>query len=304
MKILITGGSGFIGVPLINKILAEGHEVLAISRSHQLSFETHKNIKWLIGDIKLTLDLLEEIMKFEPDCVVNLAWDKIPDFTYNICLNNLNSQIEFFNKISKISSIKKVINAGSCWEYNKLKGHCLESENCIPENNFTWAKQSLREYLDFHCKKNNIELIWARIFYVFGPNQRSGSLIPTILDAIFNGVFPELKTPLNSNDFIYIDDLVEALYGFVIKKAKTGIYNIGSGYSTPIIDIVKRILEIQNINNSSFIYKINDIYKKDTNNIEMNFWADISKIENEIGWRPQNNIRSALLKTIKFKQNK
>ncbi len=302
MKILITGGTGFIGTPLIEKILGNNHEILAISRKSQITFNSIKNIKWLQTNIILSDSCFEEIVNFGPECLINLAWDKIPDFTYQSSVENLFNQIDFLNKILTLKSIKKIINTGSCWEYNKKIGECNEKEECKPYNNFTWAKHSLKLFLDFHCEKNNIELIWTRIFYVFGPNQRAESLIPTILESNSKGIFPDIKTPYNSSDFIYIDDLVDALYGLMAKKVESGIYNIGNGTSISVIEVLKIAVKITGNCNLNYIERLNLLEKNEGAIKEVNFWADISKIQNEINWNPKVSMELGLTLTYNFKK--
>ena len=72
----------------------------------------------------------------------------------------------------------------------------------------------------------NIQLFWMRIFYVYGPRQRSKSLIPTILTKLIEGQLPDLRTPKNSNDFVYIDDVVDAFTKSISIDNDSMIYHL------------------------------------------------------------------------------
>jgi len=302
MKLLITGATGFIGQHLVNKLIEQGHIVLAVSRSAaSLSTNDYPDkLFYLQSSLKLENNTIERIMEFEPEVLIHLAWEKIPDFSFETSFENLQNQITFFRNLFSIVSLKKIIVTGSCWEFNKKIGVCAESDTCVSSNYFTWAKNSLRDFLQFECLQKNINFIWTRVFYVYGPQQRKGSLIPSVIENIQNGLVPELKTPSNSNDFIYVDDVADGLIQFAVKDVPSGIYNLGSGESVPIIDVVSKIeillhdeetltrALLENTTHSSF---------KD-----IDFCADMVKTFTTLNWHPQTNLVSGIEKSINYKK--
>ena len=248
MKFLVTGATGFIGKSLVNLLLDQGYSILAISRTENFELQQDK-ITWIQSALQLNESAMDRIREFEPEVLIHLAWEKIPDFSFETSVENLNHQMVFFRNIFKIDSLEKIIVTGSCWEYNKKIGFCVETENVVSSNYFTWAKNSLRDFLQFECLQNNITLIWARVFYVYGPDQRKESLLPTVIQNIQSNVEPTIRTPSNSNDFIYIDDVTEGLLHFARQKIPSGIYNLGWGKSTSIIDIIATIESIMHHSN-------------------------------------------------------
>ena len=302
MKLLVTGATGFIGQHLVNRLIEQGHIVLALSRSEALlpANDYPNKLFYLQTSLKLDGNTIEKIKQFEPDTLIHLAWEKIPDFSFEISFANLQNQILFFRNLFLISSLKKIIVTGSCWEYNKKMGVCTESDICISGNYFTWAKNSLRDFLEFECLQKNINFIWSRVFYVYGPQQRKGSLIPTVIENIQNGIVPELKTPFNSNDFIYVDDVADGLIQFAVKDVPSGIYNLGNGESVPIIDVVSKIetsIHGKEILSSSVIENASQSSVKDTD-----FWADMGKTFNTLKWQPQTNLIMGIEKSINIKK--
>ena len=300
MKLLVTGATGFIGQHLVNKLIQQGHIVLILSRSDVLFTvnERHDKLYYLKSSLKLEDNAIQRIMEFQPEVLIHLAWEKIPDFSFEISFANLQNQILFFRNLFLISSLKKIIVTGSCWEYNKKMGVCTESDICISGNYFTWAKNSLRDFLEFECLQKNINFIWSRVFYVYGPQQRKGSLIPTVIENIQNGIVPELKTPFNSNDFIYVDDVADGLIQFAVNDVPSGIYNMGSGKSVPIIDIVSKI-EISLYDKETLTRAVlkNTIHSslKDTD-----FCADMVKTFTTLNWHPQTSLAKGIEKSINY----
>jgi nucleoside-diphosphate-sugar epimerase len=302
MKLLVTGATGFIGHYLVKKLIEQGHTILAISRSEALAStnEYSGKLQYLKSSLKLENNAIERIKEFEPDVLIHLAWEKIPDFSFETSFENLQNHIAFFRQLFSIASLKKFLVTGSCWEYNKKMGICKESDICVPGNYFTWAKNSLRDFLQFECLNKNINFIWTRVFYVYGSQQRKGSLIPTVIDNIQNGLVPVLKTPTNANDFIHVEDVAEGLMIFVVKDIPSGIYNLGSGKSIPVIDIVSNIEIILNSKEaltSALLESASNSSIKDTD-----FWADMTKTISAIKWQPKISLSMGIEKTINYKK--
>jgi nucleoside-diphosphate-sugar epimerase len=301
MKLLITGASGFIGQHLVKKLIEQGHTILALSRSADLQHVTNNTDKLIYFQSSLELEnsALERIKDFEPDVLIHLAWGKIPDFSFETSFENLQNHILFFRNIFTINSLKKIIVTGSCWEYNKKMGGCKESDICVSGNFFTWAKNSLRDFLQYECLQKNVNFIWTRVFYVYGPQQRIGSLIPSVIENIRKGLIPELKTPSNANDFIYVDDVAEGLLQFAINDITSGIYNLGSGKSMPVIDLV---CLIENSLNGNMILSKELLIRTTLSNKHTDFWADMTKTFSAIKWKPRTSLALGIEKMINYKK--
>ena len=114
------------------------------------------------------------------------------------------------------------------------------------------------------------------------------------------GKKPKIKTPSARNDFIYVEDVARAIVAILEKYTQSTVYNIGSGYSTSIQDIIKIIYSKLHLH-----YKPKDNIFNTKNVYSDDFWADISKIKKEIGWEPKLTISDALQRTIyKYKNGK
>ena len=239
MRVLITGGTGFIGAHIIDKLLESNntYQILALTRQIGELCQSSKCLKWLEADLNNTELITQQLVEFNPEIVIHLAWQDIPDFSAHSSLNNLNQTMQLFQALWKTNSCKKILIPGSCFEYNSKKGICLESSFQEPKDFFTWAKLSIFNYLLLETQLRNITLGWFRLFYVYGPNQRKESLIPGVINSIKQGVIPSINTPKNANDFIYVKDIAEFFEMSIHKNFDSGIYNLGSGTATPVLDI-------------------------------------------------------------------
>ena len=270
MKILVTGGNGFIGQHLLKELSKTEHIIAGIVRHKKINF---KSIKLINGDLGKVEEMRYEINKFQPEVIVHLAWHGIPNFSYSMCQNNLFDAIHFFDWIFENTECTKIILSGSCFEYGKKKGICKEFDPVKLDSYFTWAKYSLNQYLWLKCVEENVIFNWFRLFYVYGPGQREGSLIPTLIKSIGEKKIPLINTPLNKNDFVYVGDIAKTFANAIDVDIPSGVYNLGSGKATSVYDIC-RIVEEQLWSNKNISNQILDSGKQDET---VNFWADMNK---------------------------
>jgi nucleoside-diphosphate-sugar epimerase len=274
MRILITGAAGFIGGHVIEKVQASGHNILAATLSKDKNVDNRSSVHWIVGDFEDFEFMIANVKSFNPDIVIHLAWQGIPDYSEKISRTNLHNSIKFFEFIFNKTDCRKVLVTGSCWEYGKKQGICKESDPVNIESYFTWAKNSLNQYLQIKCAERKITLNWFRIFYVYGPGQRAGSLIPTLIKSIAAQEIPNIKTPLNKNDFAYVGDVADAIAKAVDTDLPSGVYNLGSGTSTSVYDIC-RIVEKQLLGTETISNQVLENGQKEE---AVNFWADMGKI--------------------------
>lgn len=259
MRIFITGGTGFIGKHLVKKLREDkNNELFLLSKD--------------LADIKTWK---KEVKDFKPEATIHLAWEGLPDYSAETSIKNLKYGLDLMNVLAQ-TGCKTVLAVGTCWEI-------LEQ----PFNAFSAAKNALHLLGREIAKENNINFIWARLFYVYGPKQRETSLIPYLINCQRKGKTPEIKNPEAKNDFIYIEDVVEALAAIIKKCQKNAVYNIGSGKLTGIQEIMKIIFPDFEILESE-------------DNLDNGPCADILKIKKEIGWEPKTNINQGIKKMIDY----
>lgn len=288
MKIFITGGSGFIGKPLVKK-LCPNNQVLLLSSSLKGN-PFNDNVKIINGKLENIEEWKTKVSEFNPDVTIHLAWEGIPDHGCQKSLKNAINSVRLFEFLKEINC-KKVICSGSCFEYGVKQGKLDEKNPIKPTDPFTAAKTFIqRSGMDIFNDSDS-KFIWARFFYVYGPNQRSGSLIPTIYDSIQKKEIPDIRKPDAKNDFVFIEDVAEAIGYLISSDIDSGIYNIGTGESVSI----RRIMEIvsENLNRKL------SIESKGGENVD--FHADISKIR-KLGWSPKTGIEEGIRKYIESRR--
>lgn len=309
-KHLVTGGAGFIGSNLIEKLLQKGEKVKALD-----NFSTGKkeNIKDFLKDpnfqfFKIDLRNKRELRKAFAgvDFIFHLAAlssviDSIfdPQSTFE---NNVIGTLNLLN-VARKYKIKKIVFASSAAVYGP--GSNSQREDIIPNPISPYALSKLigEKLCQLFSRIYNIPTICLRYFNVFGPwqdpNSEYAAVIPKFITAYLKNKSPIIFGDGEQvRDFTFIEDVVEASLKAANSKFRSGeVFNVASGKSISVLELVKILNEI-------FSRNIKPIFRKERpGDIKFSF-ADITKIKKNLSWNPKTDIRKGLIKTIEwFKKN-
>ena len=292
-KILIIGGSGFIGYHLAKRCLAKGWSVSSFSTSKPKKIRKLKHLNYIIGDIS-KLNHLSRIKGYF-DFVVNLGGhvdhkNKIK--TYNSHFQGTKNLAKFFLN----RKIKIFIQMGSSGEYGKLKSPHNEKFSGNPSSSYASSKLKASNYLINLFKKENFPVVILRLYQAYGPKQSINRLIPIIItNSISNKSFP-CSEGKQFRDFIYIDDVIDAIVKCITsKKYILGqIFNLGTGKSIKVAKIIKKICSLTKKGKPQF-GKLK--MRKDET---LKIFNNIKKIENTLGWRAKISFNKGLQETLRF----
>ncbi len=295
MRILVTGGTGFVGSQVVQKLQGQENALLLLSRQSKDALAKMPNVDIVPGDLSDIEKWKEKVKRFKPQVAIHMAWESIPHYDARTSIRNLNYGLNLITLLAELGC-ESVICTGSCWEYGQQTGRFSEDLIPKPTNAFTAAKNSLHWLGREIAKEKGMHFIWTRLFYVYGPRQREASLVPYIINCVRQGKNPEVKTPRTKNDFVYVEDVARAILAIAKNHTKDGVYNVGSGYSTSVQEIVDIVCDRFN-----FTDKCSTLNKPADSVID--FWADISSIKRDTGWEPQIGIKEGIQKTIDYYLN-
>jgi UDP-glucose 4-epimerase len=293
MKIFITGGTGFIGKQVVKELANGKNSLLLLTRRPSSSFVLPPKTGILQGDLSQISSLKNALVKFSPDVALHMAWEGLPRYDEETSKRNLNYGLALVKLLAE-TRCKSLIVTGSCWEYGFPSDKVSEDDGYKPHNAFTAAKNALREQGEQIAREHGMRFTWLRLFFVYGPEQRETSLIPFLIGSLRKGEQPAVKTPRNKNDFIYVEDAARAIAMVAGNPPRDGIFNIGSGFSTSVQEVLENISRRFNFN-----LKYDTLSKTSQSEIT-DFWADISKIKKTYGWKPQISIGEGIERTIKY----
>ncbi|PIV13879.1 MAG: epimerase [Candidatus Huberarchaeum crystalense] len=294
MKILITGGTGFIGSALVRKLVSEGHkEVYVFDKNISNTFRIDSirdKINLVEGDILNPQSYKDTLIKLKPDVVYHLAWYAEPG-KYLTSIENLEylkSSVDFIKFLFELG-INKIIVTGTCFEYDASYGYLSESTPEKPDHLYSSCKLALKKVAEQLSYIYGTPFIWARIFYLYGPYENPNRLIPYVVNSLLENKKVELRSHgLQVRDYLHVDDVAQGLI-CLLKEEKTSTYNIGSGNPIHIRDLVNQIAEI--LGKKELISFATDTTPL---NEPMFICADNTKLK-KLGFKPEKNIERYLV---------
>ena len=254
MKILVTGGLGFIGAHLVNALIKQDHEVAIIDNLYHgqkiEDFAFIKKIKFIQGDIR-NLESINQICK-DVEIIFHLAaLSSIKDSTQNpeYCIStNINGTLNIL-KSSLKNNVKKVIFSSSREVYGNAKTLPVKEETPLKPINIYGISKACNEHLcNFFSKDHGLNISIFRISNVYGKNDPGKfRVIPSFIRKIKNNEELIINGGEQILDFIWIDDVIQILSNS-INKNNNKVFNIGSGKGTSINELAKLMISLSKKN--------------------------------------------------------
>jgi len=299
--VLLTGGTGFIGSFILEKLLDNKIKVILL----KLSSSNTWRIDHILSSIKnynldeVNLDSIFNENK--PDAIIHLAtFYKKQHITQDIdsmISANITLPLKLLD-FAKDYQVKYFINTGTFFEYLSNGKPIKENKTKrYPFNLYALTKICFEDMLKYHSEIYNIKTVTLKIFSPFGPRDHENKLIPSIIINSLKNKEVKLTQGLQKLDFIYVKDIAEA-YIKCLKRINSlennfEILNIGSGVSLSIREIVSIIEKILG-------HSIKKIWGESTTDNLKTIKSDSRKAYRMIGWSPKYNIIDGLQETLEY----
>jgi len=298
MRILVTGGSGFIGQHIAEMFASEEHDVIVIDKRKNTWPFLYNNILLVKEDIR-NYDQIKNYFEDVDYIFHEAALVSVPDSMKkpNLTIdNNINGTVNLF-KAAVEKNVKKIIFASSCAIYGMNDKIPLnENEKAYPLSPYAISKLSAEYFLKMYNEEFGIKTTSLRYFNVYGPRQDYSSQYSAVISIFVNNALQDKDLIVygdgsQTRDFVYIDDVVKA-NKMVMNQEDGKIFNVGFGEKASISELAKEIIELTN-SDSKIIYK-QARYGEVKHSL-----ADITKIS-QIGFKPEFNLKEGLEKLIAF----
>lgn len=304
MRVLITGGGGFIGSHLSDKLLEEGHEVVAVDN---FCSSKKENVKHLKDEKKFTLiekDILTHLnIKGEIDYILHFASRASPKDYQENPIHTLRTNTEGTLKMLKLADRHdaKFMYASTSEVYGNPEVHPQTEDYWGnvnpngPRSCYDEGKRCGEATIASYAKKNNLDYRIIRIFNTYGPRmlEDDGRVITNFLTQALNNepltVYGDGK---QTRSFCYIDDLINGIREAMDSK-KGEIFNLGNPNEYTILELAKKVQEVVDTE-SEITY--HDLPEDDPERRK----PDISKAREKLNWKSQVNLHKGLKKTAEY----
>ena len=298
---LVTGGAGFIGSHLVDRLVAEGYRVVIVD---DLTTGKLKNLNHdaVFHHMSITRPMLREVMNREkPDLVFHLAaQSSVPRSVKDPILDNEINVLGTLRLLeeSRRAGVGKVIysSTGGALYGEPEAVPCPDDAPVIPISPYGMSKYMAEQYLDFYSRQYRLNYTTLRYGNVYGPRQDpygEAGVIAIFISSILSGKRPRIFGDGNqTRDFVCVDDIVEANMAAIHRGHHTAM-NIATGELTSVNQLYEMLKKI-----TGFRWEADhgparagDVYR---------ISLDCSKAERELGWTPKTDLAEGLARTVEY----
>ena len=320
-KVIVTGGSGFIGSNLIRLLLKKKFFVINIDKfsysanPYNVSeFRKNKNYLLYKLDINQNAKILKILNKFKPIGIFNLAAETHVDRSIDKAKHFIKSNIvgvynllEAIRKFDKKNKKKiKLLQVSTDEVYGDIPRNkkANENHNYNPSSPYSASKAGADQFIKSYGRTYNVKIIIAHPCNNYGPNQHPEKFIPKMIYNILNNKpLPVYGSGKNIREWMYVKDSCEALLKIFLKGKIGRNYNIGTGIKLRNIDIAKKLLGIAK-KNKVIISKKNKIkFVVDRPGHDVRYALNSSRIKREIKWKYKISFSKGLENTFAWYKN-
>lgn len=303
-RVLVTGGTGFVGANLTRRLLNDGHTVHLLVRAEHAAWR----IEEIRGDVRLhVIDLADAqavarlIGEIKPEWIFHLAAHGAYSWQEDIAQifqTNLLGTIHLLEACLK-TGFESFIHTGSSSEYG-FKDHAPgEPEGLEPNSHYAVAKASATLYCRYTAQTHQANITTLRLYSAYGPYEEPNRLMPTLIRHGLRGEWPPLVNPDTARDYVYVEDVCDACILAARTPAREfgAVYNLGTGTQTTLLEVAqvaRRILDIQ--------------AEPQWGTMPARIWdtaiwrADSRKIQAELDWRPRHSFEEGFARMVEWQK--
>ena len=300
MKVLCTGGSGFIGSHVVDLLVAQGYETYVLQSGFRSVKHPNlvKNVKIIHGDLldSELLNVATENMDAVIHCGAILSHyaEKFPELTFDVNVKGTWN----LKKACYKNNVKRMIMASTSYVYGEPNVTPIHEQlPLMPKDNFGVSKLAAEKILQA-TRPYQVPYTILRLFNVYGPRAYIDELYTQVITTYILTALQAKSLEIHDDgtqelDFVYVKDVARAFCDCLSEKAENKIFNVGSGKSTSINDLASTINALTNNLTPSHYNPNHPAYLKRVQ-------ADVRSIKNSLGWTPKYDLKEGLKETISF----
>ncbi len=287
-RVLITGGTGFVGANLARRLIRDSHAVHLLVRQEYASWR----IAAIQPDVHLHIADLSDV-----EALTHVVGQIRPEWVFHLAAHGAYSSQTSLHRIMQTNVIGTInlveaclacgfeafVNTGSSSEYG-FKDHApSESEWLEPNSHYAVAKASATIFCRYTAQHRHVHMPTLRLYSVYGPYEEPMRLMPTLIQRGFSGELPPLVNPDIGRDYVYTEDVNEAYIRAATEPGQEAgaVYNVGTGIQTSLREVVDLARETLRIPAKPVWGSMPDRHW------DTNVWvANNERIRTALGWQP------------------
>jgi nucleoside-diphosphate-sugar epimerase len=289
-RVLVTGARGFVGRHVTSMLAAMRLDVHAVTSSRAA---TDADCTWHSCDLLDAAARRALLFSVRPDALVHLAWCAKPPGYWKDPENLawLAASLDLARAFGECGGTR-IVGAGTCAEYDWGMAPCTERATpIVPTSLYSATKAACGLVLEQYGLQTGISVAWARLFFLFGPHDSPLRLIPSLVTTLEGGQPARCTSGGHVRDFLYVRDAASAIVA-LLESSVTGPVNIASGTPVEIGDIAREVAER--------VGRPDLLTVEDGPPTQAFVAANVNRLQQEVGWQPSCDLRSALAETVRW----
>jgi nucleoside-diphosphate-sugar epimerase len=290
-RVLVTGATGVLGRHALAPLLERDYEVHAVGHN---DVPSSTQVEWHRCDLLDSTATRKLIENVRPTHLLHLAWYAEHGRFWSSPLNLVwvAASLVLLRAFEERGGERAVL-AGTCAEYKWSGEVCRENATPLePATLYGTSKNALREVAERFALEQGFGFAWGRVFFLYGPHESPARLVPFVIRALLRGEEAKCSPGQNVRDFLHVEDVASAFVALLASDIR-GAVNIASGTGVMIRDVVGAI---GTITGKSELIRLGAI--PDRNGDPRTLPADISRLRDEVGWKPRWTLRDGLAYTV------
>jgi nucleoside-diphosphate-sugar epimerase len=304
-RILVTGGAGFIGSHLTEKLIGLGADVSLITRPTTDLWrikDFEEGVRIFPHDFDQESELCRILEETRPEIVFNLMAEvdarREPELVRRMVTNNFMNTLRLVEALRHSNGFEFFVNVGTCEEYGDGDAPFSESQRESPVSPYSLSKTLSTHLFSYLGRIEKLPCLTLRPFLTYGPRQVNNQLVPYVIRSLLKGEEINLTGMGQTRDFVYVGDVVGALLSAPFSKAKSGeVINIGSGKETKVREVIKML---QDLTGNDSRVKTDLPYRRGEN---MSFYCSNERAKKLLGWSNKTELRQGLKRTVMWYQS-
>lgn len=299
VPVLVTGATGFIGHHLQGALASLGARLFVLSRGPLTNLSPDFCIT---GDVTDRSYVLEAVSAVRPSVVFHLASTKkrsIDTVAFRESIEeNVLGTLNLIEACEKLSTLKSFITIGTCEEYGNSERPCNENMRETPVSAYSYSKLAVTNLLQTYWRVKAFPVTILRPSLAYGPGQKDDMFLPCLIQALLRGDRFAMSAGCQTRDFIYIDDLIDAILSAALfPDARGEIINVCSEEPVWIKDLAIMVADLV----GKDTLKLLEIGKIENRPGEiMDYRPENSKAKKLLRWHPKMKLLDGLARTVDF----
>jgi len=294
-RVLVTGAGGFMGLHLIETLRRSGARISTLSRS---PIKVAEYTAQHLGDIRNREFVSAAVQESRPAFIFHLCAykNRLSDLNqFSVAIDtNLTGSLNLISAASGLPDLRAIVTVGTAEEYGNNPAPFLETMREEPVSAYSFSKLCVTQLAQLLSRAHGIPITVLRPTLAYGPGQKEDMFLPALIGTLLRGETFDMSAGEQTRDFIYIDDVVDAMIKAASRPESFGqVINIGSGNPVAMSELA---LRVQQLLGKSGLVRAGALNYR--NGEVMEYFVRAEKAHRTLGWAPKVPLELGLARTI------